>query len=351
MRKLQLDYIDGVRALLALYILLHHAAQFPAVLPPSLALLRYGQPVVAMFLTVSGFCLALPQASRGAWTLDAARFYRRRATRILPPYFVALAIAVAVSAGFVLRGPFRDPVGEFSFQAVWSHLLLVQNWMPRQMYTLNGALWSIAVECQVYLLYPALVATRRRWGVWVLLLLVAVVSLGGFRLFHAVGQVHFLLFFGMGMISAEVAFGRERPWLTLGGMGLAIAAAVLLPHASQPQQEILAALGCASLLAYLYQSRSSPVRRALQWKPLAWTGTFSYSIYLLHGPFLFIAWYWVRNRRQSFGVRFDWAYVMVMVAASVLALAGSYGFHVAFERPFMGGKRQQAEQRMAAAVV
>ncbi|MGI4755634.1 MAG: acyltransferase family protein [Janthinobacterium lividum] len=349
MRKIQLDFLDGLRALLALYIVAHHAVQFLGVVPGALRVFGYGQAVVAVFLTVSGFCLALPQASSGQWTVDARIFFQRRARRILPPYYAALALAIGVSIGFQLLGPFRDPVGEFSAASVWSHLLLVQNWSARQMYTLDGPLWSIAVECQIYLLYPVLVLLRRRWGTVGMLAVAASISFLGFRIFHAAGQMHFLLFFTFGVVSAELAFAKKRQWIPLGMIATGVLAWVLLPHASTPQQEAFASLGSAGLIAYLCSNPASPLRRALQWKPLAWVGTFSYSIYLLHDLFLAAAWYWIRDRRPDFAQRFSLLFALIMGATCVAAVVGSYGFHVLFERPFMSRKRQRAEQRLAAA--
>ena len=46
-----------------------------------------------------------------------------------------------------------------------SHLFLVHNFNPDWYYGINGAFWSIAVESQLYVLYPVLVAlaSRRGW--------------------------------------------------------------------------------------------------------------------------------------------------------------------------------------------
>ena len=346
MRRIQLDFIDGLRALLALYIVAHHIVQFLRVVPFGLAGFVYGQAVVAMFITVSGFCLALPQASSGQWTIDTRSFFQRRARRILPPYYAALVLAILVSWGFVRLGPFRDPVGEFSFYAVWTHVLLIQNWVIQQVYTLDGPLWSIAVEVQIYLFYPLLVLLRRRWNWYGMLGAAVAFSFTAFHLLHNAGQLHFLFFFALGVLSAELAFRKRQRWMTLGAIAVACLA-LLLPHLSSPEQEACASLGCAGLLAFLSQEEGNAVRRALGWRPLAWIGTFSYSIYLLHDLILAIAWYWVRDRVPDFANRFNLQFVVFWSAVVVATVAASFGFHVLFERPFMSTKRRKAEQRLA----
>ena len=48
---------------------------------------------------------------------------------------------------------------------LWSHLLLIHNFSPAWIFALNAVFWSIAVEVQLYLLYPLLWKLRARWGI------------------------------------------------------------------------------------------------------------------------------------------------------------------------------------------
>src|SRR5689334_14181642 len=103
-----LDYLDGLRALAALFVLFCHALQSPwpyiysRYPPPALHLftgwLYHGHFAVDVFIVLSGFCLMLPVV-RGDGTLrgGAKRFFRRRARRILPTYYGALAFSLILS--------------------------------------------------------------------------------------------------------------------------------------------------------------------------------------------------------------------------------------------------------------
>ena len=71
---------------------------FPADRAPFWAgALIYGRFAVIVFIALSGFSLALPPA-RSGWRLDSlATFARRRAWRILPPYWAALIFSVIMA--------------------------------------------------------------------------------------------------------------------------------------------------------------------------------------------------------------------------------------------------------------
>ena len=104
--SLRLHYLDGLRGLAALYVTLHHAylQVFPnpeQVLPVALAWgthwLEYGSFSVAIFIVLSGYCLMLPVAKSGVLTGGAWHYIQRRARRIIPPYYAAIAFTLGKS--------------------------------------------------------------------------------------------------------------------------------------------------------------------------------------------------------------------------------------------------------------
>ncbi|MFL5863631.1 MAG: acyltransferase family protein, partial [Solirubrobacteraceae bacterium] len=120
--------------------------------------LIYGRFAVVVFIVLSGFSLALSPARHG-WRLDAAsRFAQRRARRILPPYWAALAFSLAV-AWLIVPQPGH---GVPNVTSVVVNGLLVQNIVLA--HSPNAAFWSMAVEAQLYLLLPLLLLVVRRRG-------------------------------------------------------------------------------------------------------------------------------------------------------------------------------------------
>src|SRR4051794_11475469 len=138
-----------------MFVVAHHMwlavwPAFPRNAGPSwLAPLLYGHLAVAVFIVVSGFSLALaPLGDRGRLRGGTRRFIRRRAWRILPAYWVALVLSTAIAALSLhsLAGP-----GTIA-KSLTVHSLLLQDAIDSQ--PPNGAFWSIAVEWQIYFVFP-----------------------------------------------------------------------------------------------------------------------------------------------------------------------------------------------------
>src|SRR5215472_11141443 len=96
--------LDGIRGLAALYVVVNHIFErafpgYPVDRAPWWAgWFIYGRFAVVVFIVLSGFSLALSPARHG-WRLDGVfRFAGRRARRILPAYFAALAFSLAVAS-------------------------------------------------------------------------------------------------------------------------------------------------------------------------------------------------------------------------------------------------------------
>jgi peptidoglycan/LPS O-acetylase OafA/YrhL len=118
----------------------------------------FGWGGVAVFFVVSGFCIHLSRVrSVGEGWVG---FYRRRAWRILPPYFAALAVFCFLWPLSRLRG-YGTPQ---PWLQLVSHFLLLHNVHSDLMFAIDPVFWSIAIEVQLYLLYPLLLLLARRLG-------------------------------------------------------------------------------------------------------------------------------------------------------------------------------------------
>src|SRR5439155_604804 len=110
----------------------------------------YGRFAVVVFIVLSGFSLALSPARHG-WRLDGlSRFAHRRARRILPAYWAALAFSLAVawliavgvvSAGIVGASTARRswPWGRLAVAAVTPVAAII--WWRGSVWTLDHLLW------------------------------------------------------------------------------------------------------------------------------------------------------------------------------------------------------------------
>lgn len=388
--RLRLDYLDGLRGLAALYVVLHHAYYgftAEAALPPLAAYLTYwlylGRSAVDIFIVLSGYCLMLPVVRAGRLRGSFADFMRRRARRILPPYYAALAVSLLAIAVFPplhdLSHPdalWNEALPAFTPGILASHLLLIHNFDSAWHSRIDYPLWSVATEWQIYFLFPlVLLPIWKRAGS--LAAVTAAFVLGLVPLFLFYGRFsgvspQFLGLFALGMGAADLNFSprpalarwRERlPWGSLSAALLAVLVVVSLRHSSWPEavagKDILVGGATACLLVActryltrrhetatdqsLHRDRSPLALRLMESRPAVGLGTFSYSLYLVHAPVLALCQWAVRplHLPPTLGLG-------LMLAGGVpLALAFSYLFHLAFEKPFLSPALVQAEKKLA----
>lgn len=361
----RLDFVEGMRGLAALYVVLGHfvsmvdprfvvggRAASPAWLRPFLAPFLYGHLAVAAFIVISGFCLQWSLFRSGHGTLPAAglrRFFRRRAMRILPAYYACLALSILVTATVTVRYAGTMPFDTYlplSRETVLSHVLLVHNLSPDHMYKLNGVLWSIAIEAQLYLVFPLLVWSLWRWGRPATLVGALIVAGAALWLVPGAGKLYFwfLPLFGAGMAAAHLAF---RPDLRRGvrpnAASLLAVALVGLTLLGTLGKIMIAwtdlAFGFA-VAAFLYRVVVAPgslSERLLAWRPLVGLGVFSYSLYLVHHPMLQV--FWSLKPHVFVSSRASLAYLLVVALPLIVAFA--WGFAQLFERPFMARAKRR----------
>ena len=242
--QLRLPYLDGLRALASAYVVVFHALpgfSAPHLVGPWRLLKRafaYGHEAVAIFIVLSGYCLMLPVVRKDPQRLTVAlgSFVHRRARRILPPYFAAVALSLALLAAVpALRTPgtgtiWDDSLPGLDVGAIGSHLLLVHNWFPEYAYQINGPLWSVASEWQIYFCFPLLLLPLwRRLGMPGALAGAAVLGYALLAFAPTAAGVAipwYLLLFCFGMAAASVAFSSREleirlrtraPWRLING--------------------------------------------------------------------------------------------------------------------------------------
>ena len=229
-RRRRLIGLDGMRGLAALAVVFHHCyllafPGYPKMAGPWWAAwLTYGHFAVVIFIVLSGFSLAVSPA-RSGWQLGGkTNFARRRAWRILPPYWAALAFSLAIAWAVIPQPGELAPTAK----SVVVNGLLLQDVTGAP--TPNGAFWSIAVEAQLYIVFPLMLLLLRRGSTAVMLSAVGtVVALIGIlapstpavaNLLRLTPQ--FAVLFAMGAAAAgvlAVADWRMRvPWAWLAAI-------------------------------------------------------------------------------------------------------------------------------------
>lgn len=369
--RLHLDYLDGIRALAAIYVILGHAhlqvfpfflSKQPTPLVKGLTFwVEFGHFAVSLFIVISGFCLMLPVVrNRGEIKGGISTFFKRRAKRILPPYYLSVGLSLLLIV--LLVGQKTQTHWDLSIpvtlRGLISHLLLYQNWEPFDVLPqINHAHWSIAVECQIYLFFPLLVLLWKKIGAVRVTLLTTILSYAIAIPFYKVPDFRFVLacphylgLFSMGMLGATIAHDPDLKWQRWREnrfwtpLALLMALGLVLGNilggeaafANEHWFDLVAGIGGMCLLIGAGQPGKNRVRRFLSWRPLVFVGGFSYSIYLIHAPLLQIVWqYLLSPFRSNDGLNL----FMLLVPGTALIVAISYLFYLACERPFLNARR------------
>lgn len=293
---------DGLRALAVVAVFLQHKTRFGEEL-------NIGSYGVYLFFALSGFLIVRilhrERLEIEAGRTDAAqalrRFFWRRSLRIMPIYYLVLAV-FAVLSGFVV-------MHDFAFPDAWWHFAYLSNvyfgevegrWIGR-----FDHFWSLAIEEQFYLLAaPLLLLAPSGWA-RIVCVLVAAASMGQLalmRLSEANGVAVYtnaLVNFGalaVGGLAGLCAPGSPRAgarsWPALLSLALIAAVAWGFPLIGPVPRAVAGLVGggpfvfsslfAALTLLAVFLNQESRLTRWLEWRPLAGLGAISYGVYLYH---------------------------------------------------------------------
>ena len=292
LRLHQLPTLSGLRAIAVFLVIFYHCG-FEWV-PGGLGVL--------MFFVISGFLitwLLLKENSRRG-TVSLRRFYARRALRIGPAFYAYALLTLVLLK--VLHKPIPWP-------SAVAALLYVENYM-QAWYGDPGTgfshTWSLAIEEQFYLLWPLLFLTiRTRLALLIRVPAAIIVTVWIYRAVLKFGlhvwQGYFYEAFDtrldhllIGCLLAVLLYSARdhRVWQLLCGRlwlaGVTVGLLVVSVMAENQYKDvyrdsvgfIVNPLLCAVLIPQLISLRDSWLVRWLEWPPVRYLGTISYSLYL-----------------------------------------------------------------------
>ncbi|ESY48785.1 acyltransferase family protein [Mesorhizobium sp. RSR380A] len=277
---------------------------------------------VDIFFVISGYLITKHLLAEITETrrLNLWRFYARRARRLLPAsLFVILATLVA---GAFILSPEEQSL--YSRGAMFASAYMINLWLIRWLFDYFAAdaasnpfvhFWSLSVEEQFYLAWPALLALAAwlRPGKRGAILVIGIAGLVSFAVcawLTTVSQPWAFYFsplrvweFAAGglasMVPQQVWQNRPRLAAPLAWLGLALIAGAYLSFSEEaPFPGFLALVPVAGTVLLLLagsahaqqgQSAEKSPSAALALPPLQWVGKLSYSLYLWHWPVIVYA--------------------------------------------------------------
>jgi len=281
--------LDGLRGLAVLAVVVYHA--WPEVLPG-------GWIGVSVFFTLSGFLITRILLGDHVLTgASLAAFWRRRARRLLP---AALATIIAtVLAVVAIGGEVDDTV-----RAALAATLYVHNWWAAvsadgywEIFETPSPLahmWSLAIEEQVYVVWPLLVlglGGRRA------LVAGAAVVVAGYAVWWDTADAYYAtpVRFGEVLAGAAVAVAllhrpslRVPTWAAVCSLGgVAFLVATLSEDDPWVARGVLVGLAGAAAIVVTWAVTDRRAADGLFGGPIiGWLGRRSYAIYLFHWPLL-----------------------------------------------------------------
>lgn len=357
----RLAFLDGLRASAALFVLVHHAFEmaYPlglgvwpvGAMGYALGWITYGHYGVTVFIALAGYSLALGVARRGG-TLPGGffGFMKRRAWRILPPYWAALLLTIILSVTVIgtRTGTHWDQSLPPSPIRWVVDALLLQDVFPVR--SAAYTFWTIGLEWHIYLLLPFMLLVRRRSS-WTKAILagvgIAAAVLVLSRFVPRVGPVGieslwptYYIVFAMA-VGACVAVRNESPWilaLPLKTLAAASGAFIVAIGITQPYSwvsanyywiDLIVGAAVICLISSMALGRSPRMTEGFSWKPLAGIGLFSYSMYLVHAPLLQVFW---QVFVQPFGLDRPATLLVMWVGGVPMMIGASYVFYLLVEK-------------------
>jgi peptidoglycan/LPS O-acetylase OafA/YrhL len=368
-----LEYIDALRGVACLAVMMHHSF---ILTPPPLAphgwlrvlysFADMGWLGVHLFLVLSGFCLFYPLAKKSpvaSIRLDIADFARRRARRILPPYYAALLLFV----GLAIAGQILHNAPIFSAFAgikdIVLHVVLLQNLLPSTLGSIDPPMWSLALECQLYVCFPLFVYVAAKFGPGWLLLASFCLSvfwqagcyceLGSHPEWHVFATCFYALpgrcfEFVSGMIAAVLV---AKPVSGQRRLAFGIIIGMIIPAVYLSRQQIqyfpTRDQMWGGIFAAIVVLLSTPVLANLFRKRnllgvFTGLGIFSYSTYLIHEPIMTL----LTPERFGFKTTTEFRVLVFTLLRILLVLLIAFAFFWLIERPFISKKRKATTIRI-----
>jgi peptidoglycan/LPS O-acetylase OafA/YrhL len=325
-----LPSLDGLRAISIALVLLGHLSGTHGFAGLNLGIGDYAHLGVVVFFVISGFLitrlLLSERMENGHVSLKL--FYARRALRLFPAAYTFIACVCVLWWVGIVRLQATD---------IWHAVTYTMNYLPARSWQV-GHLWSLSIEEQFYLIWPCtFVLLRPRRAGWVAagVILFGPVARSAAWLFLRGTPYRDLEMFpmvadslAMGCLLAKVGGWLEgKNWylrLFRPAYSAGLVAFVLLIN-RYSGYTVVAVFGASILNASLailihrsvYYSRDW-MGRFLNWRPVAFVGVLSYSLYLWQQLFL--------NRNST-------AWVNTFPQNLVFAVAAALASYYLLEKP------------------
>ena len=333
--KSQVQSLQVFRGFAALAVVALHATlstgAFVGALPDSLATwLRMGFLGVDFFFLLSGFIIMYAHMDDDHTPAALRRYAFKRLSRIYPAYLpvgVGLIFLYAAMPGFSATGEGRD-------YSLISSLLLVPADGPPAL----PVAWTLVHELMFYGVFLLFFVSRRwllggllAWAVVIFLANYLYTPTGWLRYPLSFLNIEFMLGVGAAWLVRTQDFHGRGGWIAALGVAIAFLALLLMTQDEAAYLRWVFVIGLAMVVVGFAARDQSDVVR---WPTLLLAlGNASYSIYLIHNPFL--------SFTQRVAGRIGLTWPGAMVFGIVLSVLAGWTYYLIVERPAQRFFRQR----------
>jgi peptidoglycan/LPS O-acetylase OafA/YrhL len=299
--------LDGLRGLAAIYVMIHHArltltqsyqsglAIYPEkyewydkFLVYFFSLFKFGHEAVIVFFVLSGFVIHLKQADRNYnfTNFKTVEYFKKRMLRIYPTLIVSFMVCIVLDyfSYLLTNTSLLAAFAKYSYSSFFYNLFLIPD---APIWGDNFPIWSLKHEWFFYMLYPLLLwLSNKHIGLSILLIIGLYASYAlGFRIPYIGTAAYTLLVWSFGCLLAYLYKNNNKiKWIPYFLVLSFIYPSINKSYQYYPLLDLTFGLIMMGLLSIIILNKTPIVNKIL--KNFAWLGSFSYSIYLLHSPFL-----------------------------------------------------------------
>ena len=356
-----MPYLDGLRGLTCVAVVLHHCVFHGARIDFANPILKFvadiinlGYTGVEVFFVLSGFCIAAPMFLDG-YQFKLKPYLIARLRRLYPAYFLSftmlaiIGIALSLGPGSALSSVFPRP----SVSDIGAGLVLYRVWG-------NTVFWTLVIEARWYLLLPlavlGMIAIEKRgvnkWiGSAILLLISGILSIAYLKGINATPGIVRKIAYSVGLVMAYlpilvsgVILARHREFiqLTFKRHHVGISIVLLLvwigcmtqfpadPTNFTMAMRLLIA-GGGAIVSFILVMISPIAHRFLEHPLIIHLGKISYTAYVIHLPLIQV----FKNIFPSTSMPQPLSFVTYYIALPIILMAIShYAWHL-LEAPFL----------------
>lgn len=364
----KLDFLESLRGLASLYVVIHHARWFlwegyskgflkhpkdysiieKTVMYLSSAFI-YGHEMVIFFFILSGLVVYLRYAreiaSDTAGGFNWLAYFNRRVVRILPPFLFAIVFTFlldSIGKGLQLpiyndNTPFQIVNNTFSLKVLVGNLLFLMNTYV-ETWGSNYALWSLKYEWWFYMLFPFFLILNKK-SIWYpvgLILILFFFSFNGLIPIKLLNEIFcYMPLWWLGTLLADIYTARIKiDFKYFMPLVFALPAVILLKSdLTQVLNDLVWGIGFVGLLSVFFYLDKR--KKLYYFNRLSFLGSFSYSLYITHMPILVFISGYLLSRNQILPQQFNY-----VVIGCLVCVVFAFIVHFAVETPFVSSRNR-----------